>query len=103
MGEMIAESASMNPHSPHIPGPPKSPEPPRQLVEIADALSHPAVSRVGLTTTADGRWALMIRIRPGTPLPLKEVEAICADYPIVYQEEPRDLPVARPAYPALGE
>jgi hypothetical protein len=33
----------------------------------------------------------------------KEVEAVCASYPVVYQEEPRELPVARPAYPALGE
>jgi hypothetical protein len=100
---MMAESEIMNPQSPHIPGPPESPEPPSRLVEIADAFSHPAVSRVGLTTTADGHWALMVRIRPGTPVPIKEVEAVCGSYPVVYQEEPKELPVARPAYPALGE
>lgn len=93
----------MTQQSPHIPGPPEVAEPPSKLCEIADALPHPAVSRVGLTTTADGRWALMVRIRPGTPVPVKEVEVVCREYPVVYQEDPKELPVARPAYPALGE
>ena len=93
----------MNYQSPHIPGPPESPEPPNRLVEIAASLSHPAVTRVGLTTTTDGRWALMVRVQPGTSIPCKDIEAVCNDYPIVYQEEPKEFPVARPAYPALGE
>jgi hypothetical protein len=70
---------------------------------MADSFSHPAVTRVGLTTTADGRWALMVRVQPGTPIPIKEIAAVCRDYPIIYQEEPQEFPVARPAYPALGE
>lgn len=88
----------------HIPGQSASPEPPSQLVEIAERLHHPDVTRVGLTTTAEGRWALMIRVRPGTPTPVQEIEVICRDYPIIYkQDEPPGWTTARPAYPALGE
>ena len=93
----------MHHQSPHIPGPPESPEPPSRLVEMADSFSHPAVTRVGLTTTAEGHWVLMVRVQPGISIPIKETEAVCSDYPIIYQEEPKEFPVARPAYPALGE
>lgn len=87
----------------HIPGRPVSEKPPSKLVKISKSLSDPAVTRVGLTTTADGRWALMVRVKPGNSTPIKEVEEACDDYPVVYQDEPEDLPVARPAYPAKGE
>jgi aminoglycoside phosphotransferase (APT) family kinase protein len=87
----------------HIPGLPITPEPPEGLVEIANSMSHPDVTRVGLTATSDGRWALMVRVRPETPTPVEGVEEICREYPVIYQEEPGELPVARPAYPALGE
>lgn len=87
----------------HIPGPPVSPDPPVELVDITNSMSVPEVTRAGLTTTAEGRWALLVRVRPGTPTPVKAVEEICREYPVIYQEEPQELPVARPAYPARGE
>lgn len=71
---------------------------------MADSLSHPDVTRVGLTTTPEGDWALMVRSKPGTPIPIKEVDALVGGrYPVVYQDDPGRLPVARPAYPGLGE
>lgn len=87
----------------HIPGLPLSPEPPEGLLSLADSLTHPCVTRVGLTTTAEGEWALMVRVRRGTAIPLPDLEQQCSPYPIVYQAEPDDPPVARPAYPSLGE
>jgi hypothetical protein len=85
------------------PGFPKDPEPPSALVSVADSLTHPDVTRVGLTTTPDGDWALLVRYRAGTPVPIEGIEALCGPHPVVYQEDPGSFPVARPAYPALGE
>ncbi len=99
----MAESYTMSKRNTHVPGRPASPEPPSKLVELTNSLRNPAVTKVGLTTTADGSWALMVCVRPGTHTPVKAVEEVCPDYPIVYQEEPDELPVARPAYPARGE
>jgi hypothetical protein len=87
----------------HTPMRPLTPDPPTALVAIADTLTHPDVTRVGLTTTSTGEWALMVRIRLGRPTPIPEVEAHAGGYPVVYQDEPRSPPVARPAYPAKGE
>ena len=87
----------------HIPGLPKSPSPPPELGHIAKSLSDPNVTRVGLTTTSDGRWALMVRVKPGTETPIQKVEDSCSGYPVIYQDEPDEPPVARPAYPAKGE
>jgi len=87
----------------HIPGLPESPSPPPALAQIAKSLTHPDVTRVGLTTTKDGHWALMVRVRPDTEIPIQEVEDVCSGYPVIYQDEPEEPPVARPAYPAAGE
>lgn len=92
----------MSSRTTHVPGRPASPKPQR-LAEIADSLSHPDVTRVGLTTTTDGRWALMVRVKPGTQIPIREVEQVSSGYPVIYQDEPEEPPVARPAYPGLGE
>ena len=92
-----------NPDEPHIPGPPKESKPPRGLIEARDALSDARVSRVGLTTTRDGDWALIVRIPRGTKWPLAEVEAASGGFPVIYQYEPEQMPVARPAYPDRGE
>jgi hypothetical protein len=73
------------------------------LAEAAASLTHPLVTRAGLTTTADGRWALMVRVKEGTATPVPEVEAASHGHPVVYDVEPRDWPVARPAYPGRGE
>lgn len=85
------------------PGLPKIPDPPSELISIVDSLTHPDATRIGLTTTPDGDWALLVRLKPGTPVPIEEIEAICNRYPIIYQQDSGGWPVARPAYPALGE
>jgi hypothetical protein len=87
----------------HIPGQPKESTPPRELIEARDALFGTRVSRVGLTTTSEGDWALIVRIPRGSQWPLAEVEAASGGFPIIYQYEPERLPVARPAYPHRGE
>lgn len=86
----------------HIPGRPKSTEPVK-LVSIASSLRHPAVIRSGVTTTEAGDWALLVVVKRGTPVPIKEIEHQYPDFPIIYQEDSGRIPIARPAYPALGE
>jgi hypothetical protein len=91
------------PDETHIPGHPKESEPPRELIEARNALSGARVSRVGLTTTHEGDWALIVRIPRGSQWPLDEVEAASRGFPVIYQYEPEQMPVARPAYPDRGE
>ena len=93
----------MSDRTKHIPGLPKSPSPPPELAQVAKSLTDPDITRVGLTTTSDGRWALMVRVKSGTEVPIKKVEEACSGYPVIYQDEPDEPPVARPAYPAEGE
>jgi hypothetical protein len=76
---------------------------PKPLVDLAERVRHPAVTQTGITRTADGRWALLVEVKKGTPLPLKDLERDSAGYAIVYEEEPDTIPVARPAYPKHGE
>jgi hypothetical protein len=87
----------------HMPAPPLEPEPPKELLRLAESLAHPAVTRIGLTTTERGEWALMVRVPPGTALPLPDLEERCRPFSVVYQYEPQEPPVARPAYPSRGE
>ncbi len=86
----------------HIPGRPKTPEP-AQLAGIVAAVRHPAVIRSGVTTTEKGDWALLVVVKKKTPVPIKEIENLCTDFPIIYQEDSGRMMIARPAYPALGE
>lgn len=85
-----------------IPGLPGSPEPPDALARLARSLSHPQVTQTGLTTTHDGRWALLVAVRPGSPVPIAEVERAAEGHPVVYEDD-RGPARARGAYPALGE
>ena len=87
----------------HVPGMPSSPDAPPELLRAVDSLAHPNLSNVGLTTTRDGRWALLARVKRGGSAPIAEVEAAAGGHPVVYEPEPDELPVARPAYPLLGE
>ena len=87
----------------HRPAPPRSATPPDDLAAIASSLAHPKITRSGLTTTAGGEWALMVRVKPGTPTPIDDIEAAAAGHPVVYEDEPEQHPVARPAYPGRGE
>ncbi len=89
--------------SPQIPTSQSSPEPPASLLQILDTIRLPVGYQSGLTTTDAGNWALLVRVPRGTVTPIAEVEAIVAEYPIVYQILADSLPVARPAYPHLGE
>ena len=82
---------------------PSPPQAPGSLARIADSLSHPHVTQTGLTTTPDGRWALMVRVRPGIAVPIDDIERASEGHPVVYREAPGSYPVARPASPALGE
>jgi hypothetical protein len=79
---------------------------PPSSVERAKAVArkHAEVARVGLTTTADGRWAVKVWLRTGAHPPLRDVESAAGnDVSIVYDSAPETPPVARPAFPALGE
>lgn len=84
---------------PHRPAPPRSPSPPRDLLEIVGELRHPEIMNVGLTTTSKGEWAAMVRVRPGTHIPIPEIGSRHRGYPVVYQQGSDTPPVARPAYP----
>jgi hypothetical protein len=87
-----------------MPSKPSTPSPPPRLQRVkAEAVKHPAVARAGFTTTEDGKWALKLWLKRGEQAPLKDLEAQCAGVPVVYDEEPEFPPVARPAYPRLGE
>jgi hypothetical protein len=85
--------------TPHRPSPPRSPTPPRVLIEILRELHHPKVMNVGLTTTSDGEWAAMVRVRPGTQTPIPEIGSSHRGFPVIYQQGSDTPPVARPAYP----
>jgi hypothetical protein len=66
---------------------------------MVQELRHPEVVNVGLTTTNEGNWAMMVRVRPGTRIPIPEIGFRRRGFPVVYQEMSGNLPVARPAYP----
>jgi len=87
----------------HDPAPPATPEPPQQLADLVRSLRHPGVAATGLTTTNDGEWALYVRTRRGVEHPMADVEAAAAGFPVIYETEQDHRPVARPAYPDLGE
>lgn len=76
---------------------------PARLIQLADSLQHPAVLRTGLTTTQEGKWALLVVVKQGTAHPIEAIERSAAGYPVVYEEDAGHLPLARPAYPSLGE
>jgi len=87
----------------HDPAPPRSPEPPRKLLKLLRELSHPEIMNVGLTTTSEGEWAAMVRVKPGTAVPLPEIGVHHRGFPVVYQEGSATPPVARPAFPGEEE
>jgi hypothetical protein len=86
-----------------IPGRPRSPTPPGSLVEEIRRISHPDVVSAGLTTTADGEWAALVRVSRKAQTPIPEVERFLAGFPVVYERAPEFPPIARPAYPDRGE
>jgi hypothetical protein len=86
-----------------VPGLPKSAAPPHRLAEEIRRISHPDVVSVGLTTTADGEWAALVRTTSKARAPIREIERLLTGFPIIYETVPESPPVARPAYPDRGE
>lgn len=89
----------MKPVKTHQPGKAAALEPPSSLLEIADSLSDPVVKSSGVTTTADGRWALYVTVPPTTDVPIASVESHAQGFPVVYEAQPSEPPRAGPAYP----
>ena len=75
----------------------------KTAIEACEKVRDSAVTQTGVTITADGRWALLAQVRRGTQTPLKKVEQIAGEFPVVYEEEPGTLQIARPAFPRRGE
>jgi hypothetical protein len=93
----------MNNEQEHIPGVPKESTPPADLQEAAQTIAHDSVAQVGLTTTREGDWALLVRVKPDAAYPIPEIESQVSGHPVIYQRARATLPVARPAFPHLKE
>jgi hypothetical protein len=89
----------MKPVRIHRPGAPATPEPPDRLVALADTVHDPLVSQCGITTTADGRWALYVTVPAGSPVPIDSVEEAAGGFPVVYEAALQEPVRAGPAYP----
>ena len=73
---------------------------PDELIKISEkAISHPNVTKAGITKAADGNYALLTTVTKGTPTPISEIEAMAEGYPVIYKEEEDFPPVAWPAKP----
>src|SRR5947209_14288336 len=92
----------MKPVRTHRPGAPSIPEPPHKLIELADTVRDPLVVQSGVTTTADGRWALYVTVPAHVAVPIPSVESQAGGYPVVYEVQPEEPPRAGPAYPDPG-
>ena len=92
----------MKPVHKHLPGIPTIAEPPERLIELADSVRDPLVVQSGVTTTADGRWALYVTVPADAAVPVASVESQAGGYPVVYEAEPDEPPTAGPAYPDPG-
>ena len=77
----------MLPTRQHIPGEPKSTDIPQELEALADSLVHPLVVQTGITCDSDGNWALFVTVPKTTSIPIPDLEAMCAGFPIVYEAE----------------
>lgn len=82
----------------HRPGRPKTPAPSSTLRERLAALDHPAIANRGVTTTADGEWAMLVRVHQGPASIRQALIEQAREVPIVV-EVVGDPPLARPAFP----
>lgn len=87
----------MNPVLIHRPAPPAEPEPPDRLLQLSEHISHPLVAQSGITTTANGDWAVYVTVPANVSVPVAEIESQAQGFPVVYEAEPESLPIARPA------
>ena len=92
----------MKPVRTHRPGTPTHPEPPERLLKLAERIRDPVVVRSGVTTTADGQWALYVTVPRDATVPIASVETQAGGFPVVYEAEPKEPPRAGPAFPAGG-
>jgi hypothetical protein len=77
---------------------------PESLRDLSETISHPALKQVGETKTPDGQWALLAVVRHATPpSDLEKIKEMAGNFPVIFEEEPDSLPIARPAYPEQGE
>lgn len=79
------------------PARPRRAKPPAALAKLVEQLTAQDYS-VGLTTTEQGEWAVLVRVPAGTATPVGEISALVGTFPVVY-EEVSQMPVARPADP----
>ncbi len=93
----------MKPVRTHRPGEPPDPQPPARLAELAGSIRDPLIRQCGVTTTADGRWALYVTVPGDATVPIPNVERQAGGFPVVYEAEPDEPPRAGPAYPAGGQ
>jgi predicted amidohydrolase YtcJ len=100
---VVPQGVAVNNEQEHVPGLPKEPTPPADLQEAAQTIAHDSVAQVGLTTTREGDWALLVRVKPDAAYPIPEIESQVSGHPVIYQQVPATLPIARPAFPRLGE
>lgn len=91
----------MKPVRTHHPAPPVDEEPPERLLALADGLRDPQVVQAGVTTTADGRWALYLTVPSDCDVPIARIERMAGGFPVVYEAD-RSPVHAGPAYPRRG-
>jgi hypothetical protein len=73
---------------------------PNELIKISEkAISHPEITKVGITKTEEGHYALLATVRKNTSTPVTEIEEMAKGFPVIYQREEDSLPVAWPARP----
>jgi hypothetical protein len=89
----------MKPVRTHRPGAPSDPEPPERLLKLAGSIRDPLVVQSGVTTTADGEWALYVTVPSDASVPIQSVETQAGGFPVVYEAEPKEPPRAGPAFP----
>jgi hypothetical protein len=73
---------------------------PNELIKISEkVISHPEITKAGITKTAEGQYALLATVRKNATTPVAEIEEIAKGFPVIYQHEEDSLPVAWPAKP----
>jgi len=92
-------AAAMKPVAAHCPGVPSTPQPPDALVALAGSLADPRVGACGITTTADGRWALYVTVAADAVVPIASIEQGAGGFPVVYEAAAAEPVRAGPACP----
>jgi len=67
--------------------------------KLADTIKDPLVVQAGVTTTTDGKWALFVTVPRDASVPIRSVEDQAKGFPVIYEAEPDEPPIAGPAYP----